>query len=96
MTMLPPHIWTSADARKELPSVLKRFRKDGIKARPIVFGSHRKPEAAVIPYELYERIATIIEDHEIAQLVRERSAEGPAESMDELFADYDVELPREE
>ncbi|OAV61808.1 type II toxin-antitoxin system Phd/YefM family antitoxin [Enteractinococcus helveticum] len=96
MTMLPPHIWTSADARKELPNVLKRFRKDGINARPMVFGSHRKPEAAVIPYELYERIAMIIEDHEIAELVRKRSDEGPAESMDELFAEYDVELPHQE
>ena len=95
MTMLPPHIWTSADARKELPAVLKRFREYGVKAQPLVFGSHRKPEAAVIPYELYERIATIIEDHEIAELVRERSAEGPPEPMDELFTEFDIELPRE-
>lgn len=95
MTMLPHHIWTSANAGKELPNALKRFRKDGIKAQPLVFGAHPKPEAAVIPYELYERIATITEDHEIAELARERSAEGLAESMDELFAKFDVALPRE-
>ena len=75
---------------------MKRFRKDGLEAQPMVFGSHRKPEAAVIPYELYERIATIIEDHEIAELVRERSTEGPAEAMDELFVKFDVELPHSE
>ena len=75
--------------------VLKRFRKDGIEAQPMVFGSHRKPEAAVIPYEIYERIASIIEDHEIAELVRERSAEGPTKSMVDLFAKFDVELPDE-
>jgi len=84
---------TSADARRELPSALKRFREDGIKARPLIFGAHRKPEAAVIPYELYERIAGIIEDHEIAELVRERSAEGPAESMDELFTEFNIQEP---
>ena len=93
MARFVSRVETSADARRELPSVLKRFREDGIKARPLVFGAHRKPEAAVIPFELYERIAGIIEDHEIAELVRERSAEGPAESMDELFTEFNIQQP---
>lgn len=93
MTDSPRHVWTSAAARKGLPTILKRFREDGIDAQPVVFGSHRKPEAAVIPFELYERIEAIVEDHQIAQIIRDRSADGSPEPMDELFAEYDVELP---
>jgi len=94
MTRLPPRVQTSADARRELSTVLKRFRKDGITAEPLVFGAHRKPEAAVIPYGLYERIARIIEDREIADLVRDRISQGDPMPMDELFEEFDVELPK--
>lgn len=93
MATVTPHVQTSANARKELASTLERFRKDGIHAKPLVFGAYRKPEAAVIPYELYERIATIIEDRQIAELVLKRSAEGPSKPMGDLFAEFDVELP---
>ncbi|GAA1328148.1 hypothetical protein ACFSWE_11405 [Leucobacter albus] len=93
MSVLMPPVQTSADARKELPNALKRFREQGIEATPLIFGSHRKPEAAVIPYELYERIAAIMEDREIAEMVRTRQAEGRAKPMHDLFAEYGVELP---
>ena len=95
MAIQPGHVWTPADACKEFPNLLKRFRKEGIETLPMVVGSYGVPEAVVIPHELYERIATIIEDREIAELVRERSTEAPAEPMDELFARFNVELPRE-
>ncbi len=59
-----------------LPDALRRFRAEGLKAEPVVFGSHRKPEAVVIPFELYAQLLPVIEDLEIAQLVRERAASG--------------------
>ena len=35
--------------------ILARFRREGAAAEPVAFGSHRKPEAILLPYELYER-----------------------------------------
>lgn len=70
-TVLP-----SSDARTALPDALRRFRAQGVAADPVVFGSHRKPEAVVIPFELYAQLLPVIEDLEIAQLVRERAAAG--------------------
>lgn len=32
-----------------------RIRREGAAAEPVAFGSHRKPEAILIPYEAYER-----------------------------------------
>lgn len=66
----------SAEARTALPDALRRFRAEGLAAEPVVFGSHRRPEAVVIPFELYAQLLPVIEDLEIAQLVRERAAAG--------------------
>lgn len=66
----------SGDARTALPEALRRFRAEGVSAEPVVFGSHRRPEAAVIPFELYAQLLPVIEDLQIAQLVRERAAAG--------------------
>lgn len=89
-----PHVETSADARAQLSSVLKRFRRDGAAAEPLIFGSHRKPEGVVIPYVLYERLVTILEDRELAVEARERLAAGQGSSMDLLFEEFGVEIPR--
>ena len=66
----------SGDARTALPDALRRFRIEGISAAPILFGAHRKPEAVVIPFELYAELLPVIEDLEIAHLVRARAAAG--------------------
>lgn len=92
-TVLP-----SREIRTELPKALERFRAEGIAAKPIVFGAHRKPEAVVIPFELYDRLLPIIEDLEIARIVRERTAAGPATPLNETFEKLgvvlDEQLPR--
>ena len=49
---------------------------EGVAADPIGFGSHRRPEAVVIPFELYVQLVPVLEDLEIAQLLRERAAAG--------------------
>ncbi len=36
-------------------AILARFRREGAAAEPVAFGSDRKPEAILIPYEAYER-----------------------------------------
>jgi hypothetical protein len=44
-----------SEVRARLSGILARFRREGAAAEPIAFGSHRKPEAILIPYEAYER-----------------------------------------
>jgi hypothetical protein len=44
-----------SEVRARLSGILARFRREGAAAEPVAFGSHRKPEAILIPYEVYER-----------------------------------------
>jgi hypothetical protein len=76
----------SGDARTALPDALRRFRARGLAAEPVVFGSHRKPEAVVIPFDLYAQLLPVIEDLEIAQLVRERATAGEAVPLSDVAA----------
>jgi PHD/YefM family antitoxin component YafN of YafNO toxin-antitoxin module len=45
-----------SEAREQLSRALARFRLEGAAAEPVIFGSHRKPEAVVIPFELYAQL----------------------------------------
>ena len=42
---------TSREAREEIGATLARFQSEGATAEPLVFGPHRNPQAAVIPFE---------------------------------------------
>ncbi|MEO6115354.1 MAG: hypothetical protein ABIP33_03125 [Pseudolysinimonas sp.] len=86
-TVLP-----SREIRTELPKALQRFRRDGIGAAPVVFGAHRKPEAVVIPFELYASLLPLIEDLEIAQLVRARTEAGPSSPLSETAVKLGIDL----
>jgi len=44
-------VTTVAQARDDLSRVLRRFR--GGDFEPLVLGSHRRPEAVIVPYEAY-------------------------------------------
>jgi PHD/YefM family antitoxin component YafN of YafNO toxin-antitoxin module len=44
-----------SEVRQRLSGILARFRREGAAAEPVAFGSHRKPEAVLVPYEVYER-----------------------------------------
>ncbi len=68
-------ILPSREARTEIPKALRRFRTEGAAADPVIFGSHRRPEAVVIPFELYTSLLPAIEELEIAGIVRERQSE---------------------
>lgn len=66
----------TSEARTELSSTVMRFRKEGISAAPVLFGSHRKPEGVMLPFSLFERLIPEIEEILLAERVRERLAEG--------------------
>jgi hypothetical protein len=44
-----------SEVRQRLPGILARFRREGAAAEPVAFGSHRRPEAILLPYEVHER-----------------------------------------
>ena len=48
-------------ARAELTTRVAEFKDLGPEARPIVFGSHRKPQAVVLPYELFTELLDVAE-----------------------------------
>jgi antitoxin StbD len=74
------------EARVALPKALARFRERGALAEPVVFGAQRRPEGVMIPFELYEELLPVIEDVEIAHLVRERTAAGNAVPLADVAA----------
>lgn len=64
----------SREARMALSAVLARFRKGD--RTPMVFGSHRRAEAVVVPYEEWVRMTAVREqveaDQRLAAIVQER------------------------
>lgn len=72
---------TVQEARAGLTGTVKRFRSEGAGSEPVVFGSHRKPEAALLPYETYEMLLELAEDAAIAARVRERRESDTGERL---------------
>ncbi|UZN03789.1 hypothetical protein [Cellulomonas sp. S1-8] len=75
MSIIQPVEPTSV-ARAALSETLKRFRREGLHADPLVFGSHRRAEAVVMPWALYVAVLPAIEDAQIAPVLRERMHDG--------------------
>lgn len=50
-----------AEARSGLSRLLGGFRRDE-SAEPVVIGSHRKPEAVLVPFERYQRLSSATSD----------------------------------
>ena len=45
------------EVRAQLPALLERFRQEGADAEPVVIGARRRPEAVVLSYERYLKLA---------------------------------------
>jgi hypothetical protein len=48
-------------ARAELTTRVAEYKDLGPDARPIVFGSHRKPQAVILPYDLFAELLDVAE-----------------------------------
>ncbi|HTT29098.1 MAG TPA: hypothetical protein VMG37_11850 [Solirubrobacteraceae bacterium] len=57
MERKPHQVLATREARAQLPALLERFRQDGADAEPVVIGARRRPEAVVLSYERYLRLA---------------------------------------
>jgi PHD/YefM family antitoxin component YafN of YafNO toxin-antitoxin module len=65
----------------------------GKKALPILFGSHRKPEAVLVPVKLWKKIINELDELQLALTVSERmsnSQEGEAMSYEQFAAEMQV------
>lgn len=71
MKTLRTPVLSFREAREKLGSTVERFRQDE-DAEILVFGSHRRPEAAVVPIALVDTLLSRLDDEEIAEIVRER------------------------
>lgn len=65
ITAITPVLGTS-EAREQLSQVLERFRREGADAEPMLFGSHRKAEAVVLPVAVWERLLLMEEQGKFA------------------------------
>lgn len=57
MERKPHHVLATREARAQLPALLERFRQAGADAEPVVIGARRRPEAVVLSYERYLKLA---------------------------------------
>lgn len=57
VTRKPHDVLATREARAQLPALLARFRQAGVDAEPVVIGARRRPEAVVLSYERYLRLA---------------------------------------
>jgi PHD/YefM family antitoxin component YafN of YafNO toxin-antitoxin module len=57
MTRKPHEVLATREARAQLPAMLEHFREAGADADPIVIGARRRPEAVVLSYERYLKLA---------------------------------------
>lgn len=86
---------TVSATRSLLTKHVQRFREQGVEAAPVIFGDHRQPEAALLPYETFRLLLDVAEDIAIAQRIRERDAADTgarttlAEAAEELGVDLD-------
>jgi hypothetical protein len=49
-------VLTTGEARDGLNKIAVSFATDGLHATPLMFGSHRMPQAVIVPVELWNLI----------------------------------------
>lgn len=92
----PVNVIPSREARAHLGTMLSRFRAGD--TEPMYFGAHRKPEAAVIPFDRYMELLELEEVRAVEEAfvneVRDRIARADADpdsvvsiSLEDLAAD---------
>jgi len=71
--MLPTagEVMPVAEARAALSGVLREFRDRGPDAAPVVIGSHRRPQAVLVPFERFVTSENLGKPHLVGGQVRE-------------------------
>ncbi len=90
---LPPQVLPTTEARARLSQIVADFARLGAAAQPVAFGSHRKPQGVIVPWELWAELAPAVEDLLDATEARHRLAEAGDARTD--FAEVAVALGRD-
>ncbi len=72
---LPPQVLPTTEARARLSQIVADFARLGAAAEPVAFGSHRKPQGVIVPWELWAELAPAVEDLLDATEAKHRLAE---------------------
>lgn len=75
---------TTSEARIELSRTLARFRADGERSEPLVFGDHRRPEGVVVPYAVYQKMGALLDQ------IRFDAATAVIERADRVIEDPEI------
>lgn len=88
-----PEVLPVSAARASLSRLLAQFRERGIDAEPVLLGSHRRPDAALLPIALFEELEPMIEEILLAREVRRRLAgdTGDRVAHEDLLAELGVD-----
>lgn len=86
-------VQTTSQTRADLTKILEEFRKLGRKAKPIVFGTHRKPEAVVLPAWLWKEQLEKLEKLQDELLVL-RSRNNPQEFVPMSFQQFEDQVKK--
>jgi PHD/YefM family antitoxin component YafN of YafNO toxin-antitoxin module len=81
-----------SEVRQRLSGILARFRREGAAAEPVAFGSHRKPEAILLPYEAYERYEELSRQHARLDSALDAAQSVQAELPGPVSPDHDREV----
>jgi PHD/YefM family antitoxin component YafN of YafNO toxin-antitoxin module len=86
------HVHPLSEVRKRLSGILARFRREGAAAEPVAFGSHRKPEAVLLPYEAYERYEALSRQRARLDFALASAQSVQAELPGPFSPDHDLEV----
>lgn len=78
----PPQVRPSREVRDHFGELLDEMRTRGAKAKPVVFGSHRKPEAVILSFEQWQAMREMMDDVVSAVEVLERDRDDSDERFD--------------
>ena len=84
----------TGETRSKLTGIVERFRRNGAAEGIVVFGSHRRAEAAVVPYDIIQALLPQIEQLIIEARVSRRLAEddGTRYSMEDVAERFGVSI----
>lgn len=71
----------TTEVRAKLSQIAAEFERHGVSAEPVAFGSHRRPQGIILPWELWLEILPAIEDHLGAAEARQRLEEAGGERV---------------
>lgn len=85
-----PAVQTIRELREGISKLLTTILKDPRRAAPVFFGQHRKPQAVVLSYEVYQNLLDALEDAQLALQVKPILDAGGTESYEDIMSMVDL------